>query len=348
MFSSYYRDGDSATRYSYSGRWIVDTTKDGSSYTEIYRSSSNESSVTRNLSAISSDVTQIRARLFAAGGFTTMIDLQSVAIVNDVDSLTPLEVLELISQGMEGIYSPDGVHYYINASAIKSGQIQGIEIISESGNDWMKISQSLLTGGYGSTTDGLLDLSANYSSGRHVVLESKTGDVVLKSYNEFRVQRQSGGMGYLVQSGGTDYFDEIQVMFGNTYPIIGIMYGESYTDDSPFLDIRLANGDQKFFGSGSDGSSSSYYKIMGYEVHSFSTQQIASNQQLTDSFTLRSDLRDSSYTYIAFTQGSNWCNMQIDSSPSASNGYVTTVRFVNIGTQAHTGSGRAVVIALKK
>lgn len=256
-FSAYYRDGDSATRYSYSGRWIIDTTSNGSSYTEIYRSSSNQSSVSRSLTGISSSVIQIRARLYASGGFTTMIDSQSVTIVNDVDSLTPLKVLELISQGMEGIYSPDGVHYYINASAIKSGQIQGIEIISESGNDWMKMSQSLLTGGYGSTTDGLLDLSANYSNGaRKVVLESKTDDVVLKSANEFRVQRQTGEMGYLVQSGGTDYFDEIQVMFGDTYPIIGIMYGESYTDNSPFLDIRLANGDQKYI-DGSGGSSSS-------------------------------------------------------------------------------------------
>lgn len=253
-FSAYYRDGDSATRYSYSGRWIIDTTSNGSSYTEIYRSSSNESSVSRSLTGISSSVIQIRARLYASGGFTTMIDSQSVTIVNDVDSLTPLEVLELISQGMEGIYSPDGVHYYINASAIKSGQIQGIEIISESGNDWMKMSQSLLTGGYRSTTDGLLDLSANYSSGRHVVLESKTGDVILKSSNEFRVQRQSGGMGYLVQSGGTDYFDKIEVSFGDTYPIIGIMYGTDEQGYNQFLDIRLANGKSVYFSGGTPPS----------------------------------------------------------------------------------------------
>lgn len=260
-FSAYYRDGDSATRYSYSGRWIIDTTSNGSSYTEIYRSSSNESSVSRSLTGISSSVIQIRARLYASGGFTTMIDSQSVAIVNDVDSLTPLKVLELISQGMEGIYSPDGVHYYINASAIKSGQIQGIEIISESGNDWMKMSQSLLTGGYGSTTDGLLDLSANYSSGRHVVLESKTGDVILKSSNEFRVQRQSGGMGYLVQSGGTDYFDDIGVSFGDTYPVIGIMYGEDDISGDPFLDIRLSNGRQVNFSGGSSPSTGSMFLV---------------------------------------------------------------------------------------
>lgn len=258
------------------------------------------------------------------------------------------EYIQSLILKVGGVNNENGTFEVYNGSGVLVGKIDKDGAKFTNGNDWLQIQNSLMTGGYGGITDGLLDLSANYSSGRHVVLESKTGDVILKSSKEFRVQRQTGELGYLVQSGGTDYFDEIQVMFGDTYPIIGIMYGESYTDGSPFLDIRLANGDQKYIQPDGNGSSSSYYKIMGYEVHSFSTQQIAPNQQLTDSFTLRSNLRNSSYTYIAFTQGSNWCNMQIDSSPSASNGYVTTVRFVNTGTQAHTGSGRAVVIALKK
>ena len=198
-------------------------------------------------------------------------DYSDGKLADFVDSLTPLEVLELISQGMEGIYSPDGVHYYINASAIKSGQIQGIEIISESGNDWMKMSQSLLTGGYGSTTDGLLDLSANYSSGRHVVLESKTGDVILKSQNEFRVERQSGGMGYLVQSGGTDYFDDIGVSFGDTYPVIGIMYGEDDISGDPFLDIRLSNGRKEVFSASSGSSVDPGYGYMDSPIFSKTT-----------------------------------------------------------------------------
>ena len=86
------------------------------------------------------------------------------------------------------------------------------------------------------------------------MLESKTGDVVLKSADDFRVQRQSGGMGYLVQSGGTDYFDEIEVSFGDTYPIIGIMYGEDEQGYNPFLDIRLANGKSVYFSGGTPPS----------------------------------------------------------------------------------------------
>lgn len=148
----------------------------------------------------------------------------------------------------------NGLLQVYNSSGVLVGTIDNIGAKFTNGSDWLQISQSLLTGGYGSTTDGLLDLSANYSTGRHVVLESKTGDVILKSSDEFRVQRQSGGMGYLVQSGGTDYFDDIEVSFGDTYPIIGIMYGADEQGYNPFLDIRLANGKSVYFSGGTPPS----------------------------------------------------------------------------------------------
>lgn len=154
-----------------------------------------------------------------------------------------------------GSNNVNGLLQVYNSSGVLVGTIDNIGAKFTNGSDWLQISQSLLTGGYGSTTDGLLDLSANYSSGgRHVVLESKTGDVILKSSNEFRVERQSGGMGYLVQSGGTDYFDDIGVSFGDTYPIIGIMYGADEQGYNPFLDIRLANGKSVYFSGGTPPS----------------------------------------------------------------------------------------------
>lgn len=153
-----------------------------------------------------------------------------------------------------GSNNVNGLLQVYNSSGVLVGTIDNIGAKFTNGSDWLQISQSLLTGGYGSTTDGLLDLSANYSTGRHVVLESKTGDVVLKSADDFRVQRQSGGMGYLVQSGGTDYFDDIGVSFGDTYPIIGIMYGADEQGYNPFLDIRLANGKSVYFSGGTPPS----------------------------------------------------------------------------------------------
>lgn len=166
------------------------------------------------------------------------------------------EYIQSLILKVGGANNENGTFEVYNGSGVLVGKIDKDGAKFTNGNDWLQISQSLLTGGYGSTTDGVLDLSANYGDGsRNVVLESKTGDVILKSKREFRVQRQTGAFGYLVQSGGTDYFDEIEVSFGNTYPIIGIMYGEDDVSNEPFFDVRLSNGQQKTFFAGSGGGS---------------------------------------------------------------------------------------------
>lgn len=360
-FSAYYRDGDSATRYSYSGRWIIDTTSNGSSYTEIYRSSSNESSVSRSLTGISSSVIQIRARLYASGGFTTMIDSQSVTIVNDVDSLTPLEVLELISQGMEGIYSPDGVHYYINASAIKSGQIQGIEIISERGNDWMKMSQSLLTGGYGSTTDGLLDLSANYSGGeRHVVLESKTGDVILKSSGDFLVERPGTGQGTLLQSGNYQYLTDVgdvEITSSETEELRAIALGESVARDAsnnPIDALALIRKDtlSKVFYEGDYFSYFSSHIITGWRFVSLTTPTTIAPGYTWD---LTANASGSGIPYRTGTEylvipvSTGWGAVGSIEQPTSAYGQGSTnftVTLLNNGSSAHTIGCTCLVLGL--
>ncbi|MBE7728091.1 MAG: hypothetical protein E7244_27990 [Enterocloster citroniae] len=70
-------------------------------------------------------------------------------------------------------------------------------ITSKSGNEWMKISESVMTGGYSSTTHGLLDLSAQTASGSSTIY-----DVVLeaKKYN-LRLKAPSGKFIYVNQKG---------------------------------------------------------------------------------------------------------------------------------------------------
>lgn len=172
------------------------------------------------------------------------------------------EYIQSLILKVGGVNNENGTFEVYNGSGVLVGKIDKDGAKFTNGNDWLQIQNSLMTGGYGGITDGLLDLSANYSSGsRKVVLESKTDDVVLKSAKEFRVQRQTGEMGYLVQSGGTDYFDNPLVSFGDTYPVIGIMYGEDDISGDPFLDIRLSNGQQVNFSGGSSSSTGSMFLV---------------------------------------------------------------------------------------
>lgn len=142
-FNAYYRDGDSATRYAYSGRFVIEETADGNTWKTIYTSSANETSVKHYLYTILTDgsgqtvtdgngttvgiprdITNIRCKLYAAGGATDMLDMQSVAVVIDVDNLTQTDIVNILSNNgaWKGLYYKNG-QLYISFSAALGGEL---------------------------------------------------------------------------------------------------------------------------------------------------------------------------------------------------------------------------------
>lgn len=142
-FNAYYRDGDSATRYAYSGRFVIEETADGNTWKTIYTSSANETSVKHYLYTILTDgsgqtitggngttvgiprdITNIRCKLYAAGGTTDMLDMQSVAVVIDVDNLTQTDIVNILSNNgaWKGLYYKNG-QLYISFSAALGGEL---------------------------------------------------------------------------------------------------------------------------------------------------------------------------------------------------------------------------------
>lgn len=142
-FNAYYRDGDSATRYAYSGRFVIEETADGNTWKTIYTSSANEISVKHYLYTILTDgsgqtvtdgngttvgiprdITNIRCKLYAAGGTTDMLDMQSVAVVIDVDNLTQTDIVNILSNdgAWKGLYYKNG-QLYVSFSAALGGEL---------------------------------------------------------------------------------------------------------------------------------------------------------------------------------------------------------------------------------
>lgn len=142
-FNAYYRDGDSATRYAYKGRFVIEETADGNTWTTIYRSSTDESTVKHYLYTILTDgngqtitdgngttvgiprdITNIRCKLYASGGTTTLMDMQSVAVAVDVASLTQEQIFNILTNGGEakGIYK-EGNQLYISFTYAKGGTL---------------------------------------------------------------------------------------------------------------------------------------------------------------------------------------------------------------------------------
>lgn len=142
-FNAYYRDGDAATRYAYSGRFVIEETTDGNTWKTIYTSSANETSVKHYLYTVLTDengqtitdgngttlgiprdVTNIRCKLYAAGGTTNMLDMQSVAVAIDVDNLTQTDIVNILSNNgaWKGLYYKNG-QLYISFSAALGGKL---------------------------------------------------------------------------------------------------------------------------------------------------------------------------------------------------------------------------------
>lgn len=218
---AYYRDGDSATRTAYSGRWYVQTSMDGSTFTNVLVSTVNEPSKSYTVSSLDRSIVSVRFILYAADGTTNQLDMQSVPVVIDVDALTHEEIFNLLTNNgfMKAIYK-EGNQLYISFTYAKGGTLKlggpnngygTFEVYDANGNiiaqidnsvgfknfkgkEWFQINESVATAGYDfSLVHGLLDLSAQYSDGYWTVLESKQAGLLLKTVSRMKVETTGSG-----------------------------------------------------------------------------------------------------------------------------------------------------------
>lgn len=143
---AYYRDGDSAARTAYSGRWYVQTSTGGSTFTNVLVSTVNEPSKSYTVSSLDRNVVSVRFILYAAGGTTNQLDMQSVPVVIDVDALTHEEIFNLLTNNgsMKGIYK-EGNQLYISYTYAKGGTLKlggknngygTLEVLNKSETGW--------------------------------------------------------------------------------------------------------------------------------------------------------------------------------------------------------------------
>lgn len=213
---AYYRDGDSATRTAYSGRWYVQTSTDGSTFTNALVSTVNEPSKSYTVSSLDRSIVSVRFILYAADGTTNQLDMQSVPVVIDVDALTHEEIFNLLTNNgsVKGVYK-EGNQLYFSFTYAKGGTLKlggpnngygTFEVYDANGNiitqidnsvgfknfkgkEWFQINESVATAGYDSSlVHGLLDLSAQYSDGYWTVLESKQAGLLLKTVSRMKVE----------------------------------------------------------------------------------------------------------------------------------------------------------------
>lgn len=119
---AYYRDG-AETRKTYSGRWKIQTSTDGNTWSDAWTSTSNSTSATRTL--VKADKYNfVRFVLYAAGGTTNMLDMQTLVILTDISALTQEEIVNILSNNgaWKGLYYLNK-QLYISFNAAKGGTL---------------------------------------------------------------------------------------------------------------------------------------------------------------------------------------------------------------------------------
>lgn len=250
-FKAYYRDGKSATRVPYKGRFVVEETADGNTWNTIYTSSTDEDTVTHYLYSILTngsgqtvasstgstvgiprDVTNVRCKLYASGGTTTLMDMQSVAVVIDVDNLTQEQIVSILTNdgAWKGLYYSNG-RLYVSLDALLGGTVTlgG----KKNGNGYLKIKDA------SNAVKGLID---------------RSGYTVLTNYEENSKYMEYTG----VQFSNDGIFPvDIKKFFGNEADIeiggdenwriswddnsLNIYATEVSADTGTFEDLTVAN-----------------------------------------------------------------------------------------------------------
>lgn len=120
----YYREGDSPDKHSCTGRFQLQASSDGKTYTTV-SSSSTDTSGQRftQLNTVSKNYIFFRVNFYHPGGFTDLIDYQTIPVLLDIAALSKDDILDLITDNgkWQGFYKgPDG-HIYISFEAARGG-----------------------------------------------------------------------------------------------------------------------------------------------------------------------------------------------------------------------------------
>lgn len=256
---AYYRDGNKAKRKEYKGRWKVQTSTDGSTYSDVLASIVDESEKSYTVGSLDRSVVYIRFMLYEAGGNSNQLDIQTIPILIDVDALTHEEILNLLTNdgAIKGIYK-EGNQLYISFTYAKGGTLKlggpnngygTFEVYDADGNvickinntdgfknikgsEWARIKESIFSAGYGSLTDGVLDLSAQYNDGRHVVLSAISGDLIFKISRYFRIEglkAVTSGSSMLYNS--SSYYAGYSSASSKRYKVLGKTVREDELED---------------------------------------------------------------------------------------------------------------------
>lgn len=193
--SGYYRDGTETARTAYKCRFKIEETADNETYNTVYTSTEDETDITHALYsvlatgsngigadetngiAISRNLTALRCTMYAAGGFTQILDIETIPVAIDVDALTHEEIFNLLTNdgAWQGIYRGSDGKLYINFTYARGGALSLGGLNNANGELKMYDASNTLVGQW--NKDGL-DISKGTIRGSKIILKDVLDTIV--------------------------------------------------------------------------------------------------------------------------------------------------------------------------
>lgn len=190
---AWYQVGKTVSRTAYAGRLYVYTSTNGSTWTQVSKSDTS-SSITYDASKLAKTIYWLKFALCAAGT-DTVIDQQTVQILDDVSSLTGAIMLNKLSGGWQGIYQGDDGKYYIDAEYIRGKTMSAEHLdarnltvtnnkgvvtlkIDSDGNVDAKLTSLSIAGSSAATQEYVNNTTAAQLEKAKIYANSKTGNLL--------------------------------------------------------------------------------------------------------------------------------------------------------------------------
>lgn len=118
---AYYRDGN-GEKIAYAGRWRIQYSLDGNSWTNI--GSAAEAKSVAKVFYSTDKFNFVQFVLYRSGGYTEVLDTQSISVLTDVSELTQEQIVKILSAdgAWKGLYYDNG-HLYISFDAALGGTL---------------------------------------------------------------------------------------------------------------------------------------------------------------------------------------------------------------------------------
>ena len=118
---AYYRDGN-GEKIAYAGRWRIQYSLDGNSWTNM--GSAAETKSVAKVFYSTDKFNFVQFVLYRSGGYTEVLDTQSISVLTDVSELTQEQIVKILSAdgAWKGLYYDKG-HLYISFDAALGGTL---------------------------------------------------------------------------------------------------------------------------------------------------------------------------------------------------------------------------------